>query len=425
MTNPFKRFFSGLHKTVHFIFGRTEWGSSGSLRESEIIGQIAHAIGNNVGKLSPQVIRRDAKGTTFKRDHLAQLLSLRPCPDCTTFDFLYRVGTDLVYTSNFFAIIFYNDDFTQVERIQPVTAISPRIFEDDDGNAFLRFTWAYDNKEYTVPYGAVIHIKSRYNRMRFLGTAPDADLQNTVDLLQTTYDGIKNVIKNSASLRGYLQYNNFIDDNELKEKVKEFKEAYMSAENEGGIAGLGQDYTFKEITQQPRQVPVTQIATLSSNLYRYYGVNENILTASFKEDDWNAFYEETIEPIAIQLSLECTFKLLTERERGFGNVIIFPANRLQYASLTTRSTIGKDMLDRGSMTRNEYREMMYMPPVEGGDEFIVSLNYVKVADMSLYQTGRDSGAEETPEENPPNNSRAALIAQIKEVCNQNANRKED
>ena len=92
---------------------------------------------------------------------------------------------------------------------------------------------------------------------------------------------------------------------------------------------------FHEITQRTPNIPTIQSQYLRDNLYRYYNVNENILMSKFTETEWNAFYESVIEPIALQLSLEFTFKLLTERERGFGNKIIFTSNRLQYATLQT------------------------------------------------------------------------------------------
>ncbi len=417
--NFFQRFLSRFKRSLHVIFNRSEYAPSSSLRENEIVGAVANVIATNVGKLAPQVIRKDTRGVTIKNDRLSRLLNIRPCPEMSTFDFLYRLASDLAYTSNAFAVVFYNEDFTDITRIQPVTVRSHRVFEDENGNILFRFVWDYDGQEYTVPYDFVIHIKSRYNKKRFLGTPPDADLQNTVDLLDTTYDGIKNVIKNSASLRGYLKYNNFIDDDELKEKVREFQRAYMSAENEGGIAGLDNSIDFKEITQQPRQIPITQVSFFRDNIYRYYGVNEKILTSTYTEAEWNSFYESVIEPIAIQLSLEFTFKLFSERERGFGNKIIFTANRLQYATLTTRATIGQDMFDRGIITVNEYRELMYLPQIDGGDVRQVSLNYVKTDDQTLYQTGKegDDGKGEGQQDTQKDGSRQIKIQSlIREVC---------
>lgn len=399
--NIFSKFLSRLKRTVHIVFNRSEYMPSGSLRDNEIVGAVANVIATNVAKLSPQVIRKDAKGVTIKNDRLSRLLNIRPCPEASTFDFLYRIASDLIYTSNAFSVVFYNDDFTDILRIQPITVRSHRIFEDESGTMYLRFVWDYDGLEYTVPYQFVIHIKARYNKKRFLGTPPDAELKNSTELLEITYNGIKNVINNSASLRGYLKYNNFADEDEMKEKVKEFQAAYMSAENEGGIAGLDNSIDFHEITQQPRPIPIAQVQFFRENIYRYYGVNEKILNSTFNEAEWNSFYEAVIEPIAIQLSLEFSFKLFTDRERGCGNKIVFTSNRLQFATLQTRAAIGKDLFDRGIMTINEYRELMYLPQIDDGNVRMVSLNFVKADDQSLYQTGKENGDSGSGTEDPP------------------------
>ena len=331
----------------------------------------------------------------IKNDNLSRLLSLRPCPELSTYDFLYRIASDLVYTSNSFSVIFYNPDFTKVQSIQPIRTKDFRIFTDDNNNILFRFRWDYDGKYYTVPYQMVIHIKARFNKKRFIGTPPDAELKTSLDLIETSGQIIKNLVKNSGALSGYIQYNNFADDKELKQKAKEFMDAYLNADNAGGIAALDNTFQFKELKQATQSFPTSQIGFLRDNVYRYYGVNEKILTSTFNEQEWNAFYENVVEPIAIQLSLETTYKLFSEREIGYGNKIIFVANRLQYATLQTRMALGGEMFDRGAITVNEYRELLYYGPLEDGDVRMVSLNYVKTDDQSEYQVGK------TEEESKP------------------------
>ena len=372
---------------------RGEYQGSSDLYTSDVVGSIAHAIGQNLGKLTPQVIRKDARGLTVKDDYLAKLLSLRWSQEITPFDGLYKMASDLVYKSNAFAVVFYNADFTRVQSIVPVTTTSFRIWEENDV-IYFRFVWDYDGKEYTLPYQSVIHLKARYDKKRFIGTSPDAQLKTTLELLDTTGESLRNTVNNSANLKGYLKYNNFADEEELRQKVRDFQEAYMSAANDGGIAGLDNSMEFHEITQHANAIPVTQSAFLRENVYRYYNINEKILNATYNESEWNAFYESVIEPIALQLSLEFTFKLLSERERGFGNKIIFTANRLQYATLQTRINVGSQLFDRGIITINEYRELMYYEPIDDGDVRMVSLNYVKADEQSIYQIGSDAGSSE-------------------------------
>lgn len=409
-------FLSGLKRRL-FLSGRSESVYFGGLRENEIVGAIANAVASNVAKLTPQVIRKTAAGTTIKNDKLSRLLEIRPNAENSTYDFLYKMASDLIYTSNAFAVVFFNDDCSEITSIQPITVTSHRIFEVD-GVLYFKFIWEYDKKSYTVPYQFVIHIKGRYNRKRFLGTPPDAELQNSTELLNVTYSGIKNVIRNSASLRGYLKYNNFIDEKELRQKVSEFQSAYMSSDNEGGIAGLDNTLDFHEITQKPPAIPITQVNFFRENIYRYYGVNEKILNSTYTEAEWNSFYEGVIEPIAIQLSLEFTYKLFTEGERSFGNKIVFTTNRLQYATLQTRNAVAKDLFDRGIITINEYREFMYLPQTEDGDVRMISLNYVKVDEQTEYQIGKANG-DKPPDGKDPD--AAAAISLIKSKLKEGEN----
>ena len=201
-------------KYAPFYVTRGEYQANGSLYESDIVGAIANCIATNAGKLKPQLVRNDKNGLTIKNDYLAKILSVRWAPEYTPFDALYKMASDLVYKSNAFAVIFWDKDFLKVTAIRPITTRSHRIWEDDDGNILFQFVWDYDGKTYTIPYAHVIHIKARLNKNRFLGSAPDHQLQSTLELLDTTNEGLRNIVKNSANLKGYLKYNNLIDADE-------------------------------------------------------------------------------------------------------------------------------------------------------------------------------------------------------------------
>ena len=64
----------------------------------------------------------------------------------------------------------------------------------------------------------------------------------------------------------------------------------------------------------------------------------------------------------------------TMRERP-ANRIMFSSNRMEYASAASKRNMGKDMTDRALMKVNEVRDMLQLPPVEGGDVFILRGEY--------------------------------------------------
>ena len=104
----------------------------------------------------------------------------------------------------------------------------------------------------------------------------------------------------------------------------------------------------------------------TERIYSFFNTNKKIVQSSYNENEWNAYYEAEIEPIAVQMQETYSVKMFSRKERGFGNKIIFEANNLQCASLTTKLAF-QAMVDRGAMTPNEWRQTMNMAPVEGGD----------------------------------------------------------
>ena len=89
----------------------------------------------------------------------------------------------------------------------------------------------------------------------------------------------------------------------------------------------------------------------------------------------------------VEWSLELTGKIFTPREISFGNQVTFESNRLQYASAKTKISMVQ-LVDRGLMTPNEYRQLFNMAPYEGGDEFVLRLDTAKTGDTT---GGEDNG----------------------------------
>ena len=127
------------------------------------------------------------------------------------------------------------------------------------------------------------------------------------------------------------------------------------------------------------------------NLYKYFGISESIVSGNYTEEQFQAFYESVISPIALKLSQEFTEKLFTPKERGFGNEVIFEANRIAYMSTASKVKLANAMIPAGSIKRNEIRELFGYAGLPGpeGDEIVVSLNYVKTTDQTKYQTGEE------------------------------------
>ena len=118
-----------------------------------------------------------------------------------------------------------------------------------------------------------------------------------------------------------------------------------------------------------------QMKLIQQNVFNYFGVNEDVLQNKAVGDQWAAFYDGKLEPIAVQLSQAMTAMCFTRREIAQGNMVTVSANRLQYASTKEKLDVSAQMADRGIMNRNEIREIWGLPPIEGGDSFLVRGEY--------------------------------------------------
>ena len=103
---------------------------------------------------------------------------------------------------------------------------------------------------------------------------------------------------------------------------------------------------------------------IKTNVFDYFGVNEEILQNKAFGDTWLAFYEGMIEPFAIQLGEAISGMIWTERERGaYQNQAFFTSNRLQYMSNADKLNAVMQLGDRGLATRNELREILNLEPL--------------------------------------------------------------
>jgi HK97 family phage portal protein len=305
----------------------------------------------------------------------------------SAYDFLYKVVSQL-YTNNNSFIYIQTDPMGKVTGLYPLS-FSSIEFVEYEGELYCRF-YFLSGFRMTVPYTELIHLRRHYNSDDIFGESNQKPFMPTLTLIQTVNQGIMNAIKSSARLRGFLKFTQTLRPEDLKSQRDKFVSDYLSINNDGGIGALDAKADFTPVTMDGKMVDDKQMSVIRDNAYRYFGVSENIIKADYNEDQWNAFYESILEPIAIQLSLEFTQKCFSDREKGFGNEIIFEANRLQYASNTTKISLLQYLMPMGVFSINDALEIFNMPPVEDGDRRIFSLNYVNARLADTYQTGAPS-----------------------------------
>lgn len=352
---------------------------------SKVARQVIDRIATHCSKLVPKHIQGNI--TNNIKGDINFLLSNQPNPLMNTFDFIYRV-ISLLYTDCNAFVYIAKDRTGFITGFYPVLATTYDLLQGADGTMYLQFDFV-NGKTYTIPYLELIHLRLFYNRNDVFGMG-NRVLQTDLNTADTVSQGIDKAIKTTSNLKGILQYeNSMLKEKDLKANKENFVKDFLNMDNEGGIAALDAKAKFEAVNLKPITLDNEQIKRVNYNIFEYFGVSEKIVDNSFTEEEWNAFYEGVVEARAIQMSYAFTNKIFKRQSIKEGHKIVFTANRLQYASLTTKTNLLKVIAPWAMIRVDEGREILDLTPIGGeeGNRILQSLNNIDSSIANKYQIG--------------------------------------
>ena len=359
---------------------------NGDAYANDIYRGAVDAIARNAGKLKGSHVITYADHDKVDGDcKLNRLLQVRPNPYMSAFDLIYKLCTHYYLYNNAFALL-VKDERGNLTGVYPITAGNTEMLSDPKGGLYCRFTFRTGETR-IFPYTDIIHLRRNFNSNDLLGDDNGA-LFPALELAHTQNEGIINGIKAGANIRGILKYNQIMPPAKLKEERDAFIADYLEISNDGGVVALDQKAEYIPIENKPVILTAEQTQAIQRKIYNYLGITESIVNSSYSEDEYSAFYESTVEPFAVALSLEFTAKVFTDREQAFGNSIIFESSRLQYSSNKTKIELIKELMPYGLLTVNQALEILNLPAIEGGNRRLQTLNVVDADRVTDYQLAR-------------------------------------
>ena len=347
----------------------TSWG--GAIYESEVVRAAIDARARHISKL-----RIETVGTA--NPSLQSKLKQGPNQWHTWSQELYRISTILDVNNTCFICPVFDERMI----ITGVFSVLPSMctLVEYDGEIWLRYQFSSGQTAAVEFRKCAVLTKHQY-RDDFFGSS-NHPLHETMQLIHIQNQGIEEAVKNTSTFRFMAQLSNFAKPEDLAEERKRFTAKNLSTESESGGFLLFPN-TYKDIKQvdvKPYTVDADQMEQIRTNVYNYFGVNEDVLQNKAYGDAWSAFYEGAVEPFAIQFSEAMTKALFTERDRAQGTELIATSNRLQYMSNADKLNVSSQLLDRGIFSINDVRDIWNLPHVEGGDERIIRGEYYSATD---------------------------------------------
>jgi HK97 family phage portal protein len=367
---------------------------------SDVVQMCIDCIASECSKLQPKHIRRGDDGliTVLKNDPLNSLFKFRPNPLMTTRDFIEKIVWNLFLNYNSFVYPVYNVTTStkgfssrNYMAFYPLNPTLVEFLQDSTGTLYVRFTFQSGYSSPAIPYSDIIHLRKKFSSNDVMGGGtngqPDNEaLLQTLSINDTVLQGVGKAIKASLGVRGVIQINTILDDDKQKAERASFEK--KMAENESGILPMDLKGSYIPINIDPKTVDKDTLDFLDNKVLRWFGVSLPILTGDYTDNQKQAFYDKTIEPVVVGMHQGFTGTVFTPTELAHGNEIMFYYHNLEMMSIESKKAIADTLGNRGALTNNFLLGMFGIEPYEGGNVRIANLNFINAELADTYQMAR-------------------------------------
>lgn len=379
-----------------------------------IIEECYQTIASEFAKIDlMHIVERDVKGKHEYRvlnDSLAYLLSERPNPLQTKYDFLFTMIYQLYKYGNALAFL-ERDGKGNVTKIVPVNVYDYAFgcgYQIDDDTILLKYQDKTNNKVLLVDYRNIIHMRLNPNNIfsgeLFTGSNYTRGL---VDLVDSGLSSIISELKDNGTIRGVIQVgengigysNGFANRTMLgkEEKIKKQKEIIERIKStKAGILVLDAGETWKDLSSPFSNVSTKELDKYIDLLLQFCGISRAVVDGTATSEQMDVFFSKTIMPLLEQFISELNYKVFSKTARSQGHKVEYYRNPFEYVSVTQAI----DIAYKGAQdtTTNERRRMIYkLPPIEGGDVLMMNKNFEPIDSLLDYykQEGEEDGKKES------------------------------
>lgn len=362
--------------------------------DSDIAEICIDRIASHISKLKPKHIKHGKEGSVeVIEDEINFRLSHYPNELMTTSEFIYKVVSLLLTNNNCFIYLSFNQK-NQLTGLYPLNPVKVEIKQDLGDTLFLDMDFG-DGKTYTLPYESLIHLKRLYKNHELFGgdgaISNHKQLLKSINMNENLLTGLENALRSSFQVKGLLKMNAMLSEKDKQKQKDIFDEALKTNRDRNGSSIIPVDMKadYIPLAIDPKIIDKETLTFVQNKILNYFGVSESILNSKYDENEYNAFYENTLEPISIFLSNAFSKALLTDKSLTEGEQVMFYGERLNYASWSSKITAIEKLMGLGIFSINESRGVLGYPPIEEGNKRIQSLNFVNAKYADQYQVGKD------------------------------------
>lgn len=345
-------------------------------------------VAEKIGSVPFYHARADSEGNAqLIDDRLQYVLEVRANPYQSPQVFWTYVATRLMMHNNVFIYPDWNDR-GEVQALYTLPFTQFDFQQSEDGQIVIHFPYA---KNYDFYYDDIIHLQ------RFPTQTGGAQRQATGSYVQMVNTMQAQAVKdseNSQRIAALLQVKSALKGSDMKKKLDEFKELFLTSENTTGFGMIGAEYDLHKLDMKISPLNKDLLESIIGYLHNYFGVSKEIITHTASDIEYEQFIDNTIKPIVFQIEEELTYKLFTYGEITHKNKVLAEMIDLEISTLSAKTTFFKELLFGGVLNRNEIRKRIGMPRGPAAlDQFMESKNFQSLPPGNYSVEGGEKDGE--------------------------------
>lgn len=385
----FSNFIKSLTQRVVYVNGSSARSKpyNPEIKTQEMCASIIDCNATHIAKghLMHVIVDEDEQIKEIKRSSEYSKIFRRPNRWMSRQDLIYALAWNLQVCNTAIAWIKWDARMHPIE-VWPLVYMNFQIVEFQSGGYGVTFRDS-EGEQQTVRVEDLAIIRRKYDGSG-VSSEDNSAILDTLKLIQNLNESMVNASETNNKIHGILEKKNTMLANPaLNNNGEEFAKRMKTAAKTGVLVLDGTE-SFTAVSDSAWAANAAQIKEVTERVYTYWRTPLDVVNNTANEQTMQNYLDSVVEPTWDEIGEAFTKALFTIREQDFGNRMVIYSGVATGASWQTKLNILKDTKDIGILSTNQQLELLGYPPIEGGDERLISLNYVNADNITEYQMRR-------------------------------------
>jgi HK97 family phage portal protein len=363
-----------------------DYGIDGALQVSAVWASV-ELLSDNIASLPIFVYEREPGADGHKQlargTSLWMLLHESPNNLHTPMEFWQYLTLNYLLRGNAYARLVRNGAGEVISMI-PLSSDQVEVEVLRDTNSII-YKYYYEGQVAVYSPESILHWRDKGNGI--VGMSRLDYMRSTVNVAVGAQNHTANVFRKSAKRPGVFMIDRLLTE-EQRASIRQNYRGLVEGNNDDLLV-LEAGAKFEPLSMTPADVQLLETRKYSvEDIARWFGIPGAMINDTEKTTTWGTgidhliqgFYKFRLRPMLESLEQAIEKRVFTASQRR-RYTAEFSLDAILRGSLKDRLEIGAQAVQNGLMSRNEWRQLENLPPVEGADILTAQVNLAPIASL--------------------------------------------